>query len=50
MDFNCEGLLLITNDGGLARTLELPKNNLQRVLFLLFSLLLIPIFNFRLIT
>jgi 23S rRNA pseudouridine2605 synthase len=27
LDLNSEGLLLLTNDGGLARTLELPSNN-----------------------
>ena len=26
LDFNTEGLLLLTNDGGIARHLELPKN------------------------
>ena len=27
LDLNSEGLLLLTNDGGLARSLELPSNN-----------------------
>ncbi|MGH7011448.1 MAG: pseudouridine synthase, partial [Caulobacteraceae bacterium] len=30
LDFTSEGLLLLTNDGGLARTLELPSTGLQR--------------------
>jgi 23S rRNA pseudouridine2605 synthase len=30
LDLNSEGLLLLTNDGGLARYLELPANALQR--------------------
>ncbi len=30
LDLNSEGLLLLTNDGGLARYLELPSNSLQR--------------------
>ncbi len=30
LDLNSEGLLLLTNDGGLARFLELPANALQR--------------------
>jgi 23S rRNA pseudouridine2605 synthase len=30
LDFNTEGLLLLTNDGGLARTLELPSGGWQR--------------------
>lgn len=30
LDFNTEGLLLLTNDGGLARTLELPAGGWQR--------------------
>lgn len=30
LDINTEGLLLLTNDGGLARTLELPKNGWLR--------------------
>jgi len=38
MDFNCEGLLLVTNDGGLARTLELPMTNLERVYFFIITL------------
>lgn len=31
LDKNTSGLLLLTNDGELARELELPKNNYQRV-------------------
>ncbi len=31
LDKNTSGLLLLTNDGGLARELELPQNNFQRV-------------------
>ena len=31
LDINSEGLLLLTNDGGLARYLELPANALRRV-------------------
>ena len=31
LDKNTSGLLLLTNDGALARELELPKNNFQRV-------------------
>jgi len=31
LDINSEGLLLLTNNGDLARYLELPKNNLKRV-------------------
>ncbi|NBX72976.1 MAG: rRNA pseudouridine synthase [Alphaproteobacteria bacterium] len=31
LDFNTEGLLLLTNDGGLSRTLELPHNGFERV-------------------
>ncbi|MEE4350855.1 MAG: pseudouridine synthase [Pacificimonas sp.] len=30
LDYNTEGLLLLTNDGGLKRQMELPKNNVQR--------------------
>lgn len=30
LDLNTEGLLLLTNDGGLARAMELPKNELPR--------------------
>ncbi|MEM7650689.1 MAG: pseudouridine synthase [Pseudomonadota bacterium] len=30
LDLNTEGLLLLTNDGGLARYLELPKNAVER--------------------
>ena len=30
LDFNSEGLLLLTNSGSLARYLELPKNSLIR--------------------
>src|SRR5262249_41198116 len=30
LDFNTEGLLLLTNDGGLARTLELPETGWLR--------------------
>ncbi len=30
LDFNTEGLLLLTNDGGLARTLELPDTGWLR--------------------
>ena len=30
LDLNSEGLLLLTNDGGLARYLELPANALKR--------------------
>lgn len=31
LDINSEGLLLLTNDGELAREYELPKNNFERV-------------------
>lgn len=31
LDKNTSGLLLLTNDGAVARELELPKNNLERV-------------------
>ena len=31
LDYNSEGLLLMTNDGGLKRTLELPKTGLRRI-------------------
>jgi 23S rRNA pseudouridine2605 synthase len=31
LDFNSEGILLLTNDGDLARTLELPSNKVERV-------------------
>ena len=31
LDFNSEGLLLLTNDGDLARALELPSNKVERV-------------------
>lgn len=31
LDLNSEGLLLLTNDGGLARTLEFPSTGLRRV-------------------
>lgn len=31
LDYNSEGLLLLTNDGGLARRLELPSSGLKRV-------------------
>ena len=30
MDFNTEGLLLLTNDGDLARWMELPSSNIVR--------------------
>jgi 23S rRNA pseudouridine2605 synthase len=30
LDLNSEGLLLLTNDGGLARSMELPSSGLQR--------------------
>ena len=30
LDYNSEGLLILTNDGHLKRELELPKNNYQR--------------------
>ena len=30
LDFNSEGLILLTNNGNLARQLELPKNNIER--------------------
>ena len=30
LDYNTEGLLLLTNDGGLKRALELPKNDIPR--------------------
>ncbi len=30
LDFNSEGLILLTNDGGLSRILELPINKLSR--------------------
>lgn len=30
LDFNTEGLLLLTNDGGLKRELELPSNGVER--------------------
>lgn len=31
LDMNSEGLLLLTNDGGLKRLLELPKNGVERI-------------------
>ena len=31
LDFNSEGLILLTNDGNFARQLELPKNNIERI-------------------
>ncbi len=31
LDYNTEGLLLLTNDGHLARTLELPSNSFRRI-------------------
>lgn len=31
MDFNSEGLLLLTNDGDLARYMALPESNIERV-------------------
>ena len=31
LDYNSEGLLILTNDGQLKREFELPKNNYQRV-------------------
>lgn len=31
LDFNSEGLMLITNDGSLARVMELPESKIQRV-------------------
>ncbi len=30
LDYNTEGLLLMTNDGGLSRYMELPKNKMKR--------------------
>lgn len=30
LDFNSEGLIILTNNGDLARKLELPKNNIER--------------------
>lgn len=30
LDFNTEGLLLLTNDGDLARRMELPSSNIVR--------------------
>ena len=30
LDYNSEGLLLLTNNGQLKRYFELPKNNIQR--------------------
>lgn len=38
LDFNSEGLLLITNDGELARLLELPESKLERVKIYFLSL------------
>ena len=31
LDYNSEGLMILTNNGGLKRYLELPKNNVERV-------------------
>jgi 23S rRNA pseudouridine2605 synthase len=31
LDYNSEGIILITNDGELARILELPENTIIRV-------------------
>ena len=31
LDINSEGLILLTNNGALKRTLELPSSNLARV-------------------
>ena len=30
LDYNSEGIILLTNDGDLARVLELPHNKLER--------------------
>ena len=35
LDYNSEGLLILTNDGNLARVLELPENRIERVKILL---------------
>lgn len=31
LDFNSEGLIILTNDGELKRYLELPENNIERI-------------------
>jgi 23S rRNA pseudouridine2605 synthase len=36
LDFNSEGLIILTNDGALARTLELPASNIERVFLVLY--------------
>ena len=33
LDYNSEGLILITNDGSLARMMEMPASNIERVQF-----------------
>ena len=43
LDLNSEGLLLLTNDGGLARALELPATGLIRLIARCASLLLQPL-------
>lgn len=30
LDFNSEGLIVVTNDGALARVMELPESNIER--------------------
>lgn len=36
MDYNAEGLLLFTNNGELARSLELPVSKIEKVKFIKF--------------